>query len=151
MLGMAGVRTAEAAAAIGVSPSTLQKWAQQGRVPCERTAGGHRRFDVAAVRHAIDQRHVPPTLPQLRKRRRAIVRAAEGHGLTSLRVFGSVARGDAGAGSDVDLLVDAAPGVTLLDVMAAEIDLEQVIGVPVQIVTSGSVGATEVVTDAQPL
>ncbi|HMQ25019.1 MAG TPA: MerR family DNA-binding transcriptional regulator [Acidimicrobiales bacterium] len=148
---MAGVRTAEAAAELGVSPSTLQKWAQQGRVPCERTAGGHRRFDVAEGRRALDERAEPPTLHQLRRRRRLILRTAEAHGLTGVRVFGSVARDDAGPGSDVDLLVDAAAGVTVLDIMAAELDLERVIGAPVQIVTSGSTGAAALTEDARPL
>lgn len=148
---MAGVRTAEAAAELGVSPSTLQEWAQQGRVPCERTAGGHRRFDVAEVRRALDERAEPPTLRQLRRRRRLILRTAEAHGLTGVRVFGSVTRDDARPGSDVDLLVDAAAGVTVLDIMAAELDLERVTGAPVQIVTSGSTGAAALTEDARPL
>ena len=56
-----------------------------------------------------------------------------------------------GTGASVDLLVDASPGVTLLDVMAAEIDLEELVGVPVQIVTSGSGGVGALAIDAQLL
>jgi predicted nucleotidyltransferase len=46
------------------------------------------------------------TLAQLRARRNDIVRIAAAHGAANVRVFGSVARGDASAGSDVDFLVD---------------------------------------------
>ena len=120
-------------------------------MPCERTAGGHRRFDLVAVRRALDGGVTPPTLDELRRRRRSINRVANRHGLTNLRVFGSVSRGDAGPGSDLDLLVDASTGVTLLDVMGAEIDLENVLGVPVQIVTSGSRGIAAVAVDALSL
>jgi putative two-component system response regulator len=40
----------EAAAAAGVSPSTMRRWADDGRIPSVRTAGGHRRFPLQAVR-----------------------------------------------------------------------------------------------------
>jgi predicted nucleotidyltransferase len=48
----------------------------------------------------------PPTLDELRAKREAILRVAAGHHATHVRVFGSVARGEADAASDVDLLVD---------------------------------------------
>ena len=56
-----------------------------------------------------------PTLAALRERRSEIVAIVERHRGSNVRVFGSVARGDAGPGSDVDLLVDLAPEATLLD------------------------------------
>ena len=46
----------EAASAVGVSPSTLRRWADEGKIPAERTAGGHRRFPLDAVRRLSDQR-----------------------------------------------------------------------------------------------
>lgn len=46
------------------------------------------------------------TLPRLRARRDAILRIAAAYGADNVRVFGSVARGDVNAESDVDLLVD---------------------------------------------
>lgn len=48
----------------------------------------------------------PPSLHELRLRREAILELARHHGAREVRVFGSVARGDADAGSDVDFLVD---------------------------------------------
>ena len=47
-----------------------------------------------------------PTLADLRARREEILRIAAVHGATNIRVFGSVARGDAQSDSDIDLLVD---------------------------------------------
>lgn len=42
-----------AAAIAGVSVSTLRRWADEGRVPSFRTAGGHRRFRVRDIQHAL--------------------------------------------------------------------------------------------------
>src|SRR5207245_4177278 len=50
----------------------------------------------------------PLTLAQLRARRDEIIRIAAEHDAHNVRVFGSVARGEAAAGSDVDILVDIA-------------------------------------------
>jgi len=52
------------------------------------------------------------------------------------RVFGSVARGEATAASDVDLLVDLIPGATLFDVARMRSDLEQLLEMPVDVVAS---------------
>ena len=59
------------------------------------------------------------------------------HGARNVRVFGSIARGDAGPTSDLDLLVDVEPGRTLLDVIALEQDLEQLLGRRVEVLTAG--------------
>jgi uncharacterized protein len=50
-------------------------------------------------------------------------------------VFGSIVRGDDHEESDVDLLVDIEPGRTLLDVIALEQDLQQLLGKKVQVLT----------------
>ena len=57
-----------------------------------------------------------------------ILRAAKDHGAGNVRVFGSVARGDASADSDVDLLVDLEPGRSLLDHAALVLELEALLG-----------------------
>ena len=55
----------------------------------------------------------------LQQKRDDIVRIAARHEARNLRVFGSVARGDDGSHSDIDLLVDMAPDRSLLDVVGA--------------------------------
>lgn len=41
---------AEAAAILGVSPKTVNRWANAGRLPCAHTLGGHRRFRAEVIR-----------------------------------------------------------------------------------------------------
>jgi predicted nucleotidyltransferase len=61
------------------------------------------------------------------------------HGMAraNVRVFGSVARGDDRADSDIDLLVDVEAGRTLLDVIALERDLCELLGRIVEVLTDG--------------
>jgi len=72
----------------------------------------------------------------LRQRRDEIVEIGARHGASNIRVFGSVARGDARAGSDVDLLVDVEPGRSLLDLGGLLMDLQELLGCEVDIVTA---------------
>lgn len=55
-----------------------------------------------------------------------------------MRVFGSVGRGDQGAFSDLDLLVDMAEGRSLIDLIALSNDLEESLGLDVDVVTEAS-------------
>ncbi len=64
-----------------------------------------------------------------------ILRIAARHGAKNIRVFGSVARGDADAASDVDVLVDMEPGRSLLDMGGLLMDLQDVLGCSVDVVT----------------
>ena len=77
----------------------------------------------------------PPTLHALRLRRGEILGAAAAHGATNVRVFGSVARGDADAASDVDFLVDMEPGRSLLDLAGFLMALRGILGREVDVVT----------------
>jgi hypothetical protein len=72
---------------------------------------------------------------ELLARRPAVLAAAARRGARNVRVFGSVARGEARADSDVDLLVDLEPGRSLLDLGGLTIDLEEILGRKVDIVT----------------
>lgn len=56
------------------------------------------------------------------------------HGVTNPEIFGSAARGDDREDSDVDLLVDFAPGTDIIDVIGIKRELEDVLGVPVDLV-----------------
>jgi uncharacterized protein len=76
-----------------------------------------------------------PTRAQLARVRTEILAAAARHGATNVRVFGSVARGDADAASDVDFLVDFEPGRSLLDLANLLVELEDLLGHPVDVVT----------------
>lgn len=67
-------------------------------------------------------------------RREAILRIAAEHGATKVRVFGSVVRGQAGKGSDLDLLVHLADDRSLLDHIALMQDLESLLGCKVDVV-----------------
>ncbi len=68
-----------------------------------------------------------------RERRAAILDAARRHGARSIRVYGSVARGQATASSDLDLLVEWEADRSLLDIVGLKQDLEDLLGVTVDI------------------
>lgn len=74
-------------------------------------------------------------LDQLSKRRNDIVRIAQKHGASNIRVFGSVARGDADRDSDVDFLVDLDNGRSLFDLGGLLVDLQTLLDCPVDVVT----------------
>jgi excisionase family DNA binding protein len=44
------LRSAQVAAILQVSPKTVARWAQRGRLPYQRTLGGHRRYPEPAIR-----------------------------------------------------------------------------------------------------
>jgi uncharacterized protein len=60
------------------------------------------------------------------------------YGARRLRVFGSVARGEADEQSDLDLLVELEPGRSLFDLGGLVYDLEQLLGCRVDVVTEGA-------------
>ncbi len=61
------------------------------------------------------------------EKRSDILAAASRHGARKVRVFGSMARGDAGPGSDVDFLVDLEEGRDLFDLGALLMDLQDLL------------------------
>lgn len=71
----------------------------------------------------------------IRVHREEILRTADRYGASNVRVFGSVARGKAGPGSDVDLLVDLEPGRSLLDLGGFLMELQDLLMCPVDVVT----------------
>ena len=64
-----------------------------------------------------------------------ILRIAERHGARNVRVFGSIARGSADAQSDIDFLVDLEPGRSLLDLGGLLMELQELLGLRVDVVT----------------
>lgn len=71
----------------------------------------------------------------VRAKRKEILRIAAKHGARNVRVFGSVVRGEADEKSDIDFLVDLEPGRSLLDHAALLVELERLLGQPVDVVT----------------
>jgi len=80
------------------------------------------------------------TLAQLLGDKRPdILRLAAQHGAHDVRVFGSLARGEARADSDVDILITLEPERSLLDLIALQQDLEDLLKCKVDVVTEASV------------
>jgi predicted nucleotidyltransferase len=77
-----------------------------------------------------------PQANRLRRQRRLLLDAAEKHGVSRLRVFGSLARGEATTASDVDLLVDLKPGRTLLNLAAFRREAAEILDLPVDVATA---------------
>ncbi|ACY48650.1 nucleotidyltransferase family protein [Rhodothermus marinus] len=74
-------------------------------------------------------------LQRLREKREEILRLCARYGATDVRVFGSVARGEADAASDVDLIVRFEPGRSLLDHAALWLELEALLGCRVDVLS----------------
>jgi uncharacterized protein len=77
----------------------------------------------------------------LRGNRDEILRIATRHGARDIRIFGSVARGDSGPNSDIDILLKLDPGRSLLDIIAIQQDVEDLIGCEVDVVTEAAISA----------
>ena len=71
----------------------------------------------------------------IKTKREDILRTATKYGAYNVRVFGSVARGEADEKSDIDLLVDMEPGRSLFDLGGLLTDLEDLLGCNVDVVT----------------
>jgi predicted nucleotidyltransferase len=70
------------------------------------------------------------------------------------RVFGSVLHGNDQDGSDLDLLVDALPGATLFDLGGLQVELEELLGVTVDLLTPGDIPKkfrAQVLAEASPV
>lgn len=71
----------------------------------------------------------------LQEKREDILSIASKRGASNVRVFGSVARGEADSKSDIDLLVDLEPGRSLFDLGGLLMDLQELLGHNVDVVT----------------
>jgi len=70
------------------------------------------------------------------------------------RVFGSIVHGNDEDGSDLDLLVDPLPGTTLFDLGGLQVELETMLGVPVDVLTPGDLPLkfrSQVLAEARPI
>ncbi len=91
-------------------------------------------MNVDAPRRAV-------TLDEVRAHRAEIERLGGRYGVRNIRVFGSVARGEASAASDLDLLVDVERGHGYFDMAGFALGVEELLGVFTQVATSGGLKA----------
>ena len=90
----------------------------------------------------------------LRENRELILSIALLHRTENLRVFGSVLSGEDTETSDLDLLVDPLPGATLLDLGAIQIELEESLGISVDVLTPGDLPIkfrAQILSEARPI
>jgi len=90
----------------------------------------------------------------LQTKRDDVLGLAKVRGARAVRVFGSIARGDASPDSDIDLLVDVEPGRSLLDIVGLWQDLEALLGRRVDLVTEGGLSPylrDRILREAKPL
>lgn len=94
------------------------------------------------------------TIDILHEKREDVIEVAERHGVTSIRVFGSVARGDESAESDIDLLVTTGPSVSPWFPAGLILELEQLLDRHIDIVTESGLNPLlrdQVLTEAVAL
>jgi uncharacterized protein len=90
----------------------------------------------------------------LRQNRDRVLETAARYGAYNVRVFGSVARGETTASSDIDLLVSLEPGRSLMDLGGLLYDLQNLLGVEVDVITEKGLRARireQVLKEAIPL
>lgn len=94
------------------------------------------------------------TLNDLRKKREHIQKIAQRHGAGNIRVFGSISRGEEGPDSDIDFLVDFEADRSLFDLIGLKLELEELLGYKVDLVTEGGIHrliSSRIMKEAVPL
>src|SRR5262245_22867797 len=136
----ASLSQAELAARAGVTQSVISTYESGHRQPAIPALAAL--IDAAGYELVMGLRRQPrrlgqmsgPVGRQVRRRRHDLVAAAAAHGVRNLRVFGSVARGEDRPDSDVDLLADLPPGLSLFKLGRVEADLEAILGSRVDLI-----------------
>jgi uncharacterized protein len=134
----AGLSQVELADRAAVSQSVISAYESGSRQPSVPTlarlvAATGLELEMRARRPLVSTHLGGPLGIRLRERAGEL-RIVAAHGLSNVRVFGSVARGEDHEGSDVDLLVDVPAGMRLLGLARAQRDLEDILGAPVDLV-----------------
>jgi uncharacterized protein len=130
----------ELAMRAGVTQSVISAYESGHRQPAIPALAAL--VDAAGYELVMDLRRQPHRLGRLsgpvgrrvRRRRRDLIAAATAHGVQNLRVFGSVARGEDHPDSDVDLLADLPPGLSLFGLGRVEADMEAILGSRVDLI-----------------
>lgn len=109
-----GVSQRDIAKTLGVTQSAVSQMIATSRAKARLVAG--------------------PAGRKLVAHRAEVIRIARSRGASNVRVFGSVARGEDDEDSDVDLLVDMRGQLSMFNIAGLSLDLEDVIGVPVDVI-----------------
>lgn len=125
----AGLTQRELAARAGVPQPNVSAYEVGRREPTLETA------------QRLDRALRVPALSRVRATRDELLAAAARRGLDDVRVFGSVARGDADEDSDIDLLVHPGDTTSLFDLAGFMIEAEELLGSPVDVVSDRGHGA----------
>lgn len=161
----ASLSQVELAARAGTSQSALARYETGAALPTLPTlerllAACGRRLEIQTPpacrpsRGSSIRGQLGPQADKLRRQRRRLLDAAEKHGIGHLRAFGSLARGEATADSDVDLLVDLKSGRTLLDLAAFRREAGEILDLPVDVATADMLKdriRDQVLSEALPL
>ena len=141
----ASLSQTELAKRADVSQSVISAYESDRREPALRTltklvaATGYQL--VVSVEPDLNSRPGLPNTPlgrRLRRQRSAVLKTAQRHGASNVRVFGSVARGHDTTESDIDLMVDLAPGTGLVGLGALTRELTTLLRAPVDVVPADS-------------
>jgi uncharacterized protein len=136
----AGLSQVELAARAAVTQSVISAYESGHRQPSLPTLAAL--IEAAGYELTVGIHQLPrrlrrlsgPVGRRLRSRRREVIAAAAAHGVSNLRVFGSVARGEDRPDSDVDLIADLPPGMSLFGLGRVQADLEAILDTRVDLV-----------------
>lgn len=141
----AGLTQAEVGRRSGLTQSVVSAYESGARQPSLPmllnliAATGHA-LDAELVAAPADRRPLSGRLGRrLRRNRRRITDITSAHGASNVRVFGSVARGDEHAGSDIDLLIDLPDGTGLFTLGRLRQELEDLLAVRIDVVPADAV------------
>jgi len=136
----AGLSQAELAARAGLTQSVISAYESGQRQPSIpalarliQAAGFELTLGLRRLAGRLD-RLSGPLGRRVRRHRRDLIAAAAARGVRNLRVFGSVARGEDGHDSDVDVLADLPAGLSLFGLARLEADLEAILGTRVDVI-----------------
>ena len=138
-----GMTQNELAERAGVAQSMISAYENDRREPTYSTlvkllgATGHT-IRVQPLDTVAAEASESSTLRELRRKRRQIVSLLERGGAHHPRIFGSVARGDDTAASDIDVMVDLDPEVGIVRLIGLERHLSELLGRPVDLVPTDS-------------
>ena len=133
----AGLSQVDLAARAGVTQSVISAYESGQRQPSLPALA--RLVSAAGFELTLGLRRPPrrlsgPVGRRVRRHRKDLIAVAAAHGVSNLRVFGSVARGEDRPDSDVDLLADFPPGLSLFGLGRVEADLEDILGTQVDLI-----------------